>query len=99
MTDAPENIDISQAIILYLGRYPMKNDEAFTSFYGPALAPAARAKVRSILDEAIKVDVDWTDRSLLEGSIFVRSVVAHRHPELSEQALKSIGNYYSYLMR
>jgi len=62
MTDPAENIDISQAIILYLGRYPGKNDEAFNSFIGPALSPDARAEVRSILDEAIKIDVDCTGR-------------------------------------
>jgi hypothetical protein len=99
MTDPAENIDISQAINLYLKHYPGKNDEAFDSFFGPALAHVARAKVRSILDEAMKVDVDWTGRTLIEGGQFVKSVMADAHPELSQQALASIGHYYTYLMR
>lgn len=96
---ATENIDISRAIVLYLRNYPGKNDEAFDSYFGPALAPNAKAQVRSMLDEAMKIDVDWTDRSLIEGGEFVKSVMADRHPELSQQALASIGHYYTYLMR
>ena len=47
----------------------------------------------------MKVDVDWTGRTLIEGGQFVKSVMADAHPELSEQALASIGHYYTYLMR
>jgi hypothetical protein len=99
MTDHAENIDISQAIVLYLKNYPGKNDEAFDSSFGPELAPVVRTKVRSILDEAMKVDVDWNGKSLIEGGEFVKSVMADKHHELSPQALASIGHYYTYLMR
>ncbi|BBX99007.1 hypothetical protein [Mycobacterium lacus] len=99
MTNSAESIDISKAIELYLKHYPGKNDAEFDSFFGPALASIARAKVRTILDRAMKVKVDWTGLSLVEGGEVVKSVMHDEHPELSAKALASIGHYYTYLMR
>ncbi|POX88612.1 hypothetical protein C3477_10255 [Mycobacterium kansasii] len=93
------DIDISQAIELYLKHYPGKNDEEFDLFFGPTVAPITRSKVREILDEAMKVEVDWTDQTLVEGGELVKSVMRNQHPELSLEAIASIGHYYTYLMR
>ncbi|ARG59526.1 hypothetical protein PJK45_03920 [Mycobacterium kansasii] len=93
------DIDISRAIELYLKHYPGKNDEEFDSHFGSAIAPIARAQVRAILDQAMRVEVDWTGRTLVEGGEVVKSVMRDRHPELSPQAIASIGHYYTYLMR
>ena len=92
------NFDLSDAVALYLQRYPGKNDEAFNSFYGPASAQA-HEQVRRILKEAMQVEPDWNRLSLNEAGDYVESEMHKRHPELSPKALEAIGNYYTYLMR
>lgn len=99
MADHGNSMDISQAIILYLKNYPGKNDDEFDAFYGPELASVARANVRLLLDQAMRVEVDWTGLTLIEGGNVVKSVMRAEHSELSEEALASIGHYYTYMMR
>jgi hypothetical protein len=57
-------INFSQAIILYLKNYPDRNDDEFEEYYGPE-ASVAKAKVRDILNKAMKVDVDWNGLTLI----------------------------------
>jgi hypothetical protein len=99
MNEPAATFDISQAIVVLLDRYPGKNYEEFERTFGHAVAPKALQSVRAILHEAMKVDVNWEGLSLSDGGDYVMSVISARHPELSAQALKSIGNYYTYLMR
>lgn len=94
-----DEVDVSEAVTLYLKKYPGKNDTEFDSIYGPAMAPVARAHVRKILDEAIHVEPDWEKLDLNGAGDYVESVMRVRHPELSDKALVAIGNYYTYLMR
>jgi hypothetical protein len=96
---ADQAIDLSEAITLYLKHYPGKNDAEFETRYGSELATAAKENVQSILQEAMKVEPDWSRLSLNEAGDFVESVMRDRHPELSKEALTAIGNYYTYLMR
>ncbi|CAN7659141.1 hypothetical protein [Mycolicibacterium frederiksbergense] len=93
------SIDPSAAITLYLKHYPGKNENEFDSFYGDADAPKAKGVVRSILDEAMKLQPDWERMSLNEAGDFIEAEMSKRHPELSAKALQCIGNYYTYLMR
>jgi hypothetical protein len=93
------DIDASDAIVVYLRRYPGKNDEEFQAHFGADDATAALGQVRAILDEAIKIEPDWSRMSLNDASDYVEAVRHERHPELSRQALEAIGNYFTYLMR
>jgi hypothetical protein len=95
---ADSDSNLSDAVVLYLRRYPGTNDEAFNSFYGPASADA-REQVRLILMEAMQVEADWSRLSLNEAGDYVESEMHKRYPELSPKALEAIGNYYTYLMR
>jgi hypothetical protein len=92
------NFDLSDAISLYLKRYPGKNVDEFNSFYGQE-SQAAHERVRLILDEAMKIEPDWNRMSLNEAGDYVESVMRQRHPELTPKALEAIGNYYTFLMR
>ncbi|MCV7197423.1 hypothetical protein [Mycobacterium angelicum] len=92
------DFSLSNAIALYLKGYPGKNDEEFHLFYGSASADAQEL-VRRILNEAMQVEPDWNRLSLNEAGDYVESVMHERHPELTEEALEAIGNYYTYLMR
>ena len=99
MSEPAVNFDINHAITVFLKRYPGKNHDEFDQTFGPDVAPKALESVRAILNEAMKVDVNWDGLTLNEGGAYVKSVMSERHPELSEQALASIGHYYTYLMR
>lgn len=92
------DVDLSEAVTLFLKRYPGKNDEQFDAHYGEK-AQDARSAVRAILEEAMKVEPDWSSLSLNEAGDYVESVMHERHPNFSLEALTSIGNYYTYLMR
>ncbi len=92
------DFNVSEALALYLKRYPGTNEDEFNSFYGPA-RDQVQAHVRLILNEAMQVEPDWNRLSLNEAGDYVESVMHERHPELTSQALEAIGNYYTYLMR
>jgi hypothetical protein len=93
-----DGLDLNHAITLYLKHYPGKNLEEFDSYYGSA-SVNARQQVRSILDEVIRINPDWDRLSLSEAAGYVESVKHERHPELTPEALRAIGNYYTYLVR
>jgi hypothetical protein len=92
------NVDLSEAIIVYLRRYPGKNTDEFEQKYG-ANIELVRGSVRAILDEAVQVTPDWSKLDLNGAGDFVESVISERHPELTARALTAIGNYYTYQMR
>jgi hypothetical protein len=93
-----DDFDLSNAICVYLKRYPGNNEDEFASFYG-SRSRAAQERVRSILDEAIRIESDWSCLSLNEAGDYVEVVMRERHPELTAKALEAISNYYTFLMR
>jgi hypothetical protein len=88
--------DLSEAVVCYLRRYPGRNDEEFH-----ALVPtqAGRDAVQAVLEEAHRVDVDWHHASLVEIGERVRDGMRQRRPELSEAALRALGNHVTYSAR
>lgn len=88
--------DLSEAIVLFLRRFPGKNEEEFRSRVDTA---ALRDAVRSILDETMRIHIDWGDKTLAEIGGEVRTVVRERHPELSDAAIHKLGNYFTYLVK
>jgi len=96
---ANSGIDASQALTLFLKHYPGSNDAEFDEFFGPDHAPAARALVRRLLDEAMSIRPDWSRMTLNDAGDYVEAEMHARHPDLSPKALECIGNYYTYLMR
>jgi len=92
------DVDLSEAVTLFLNGYPGKSDAQFDAHYGEK-AQDARSAVRAILEETMKVEPDWSSLSLNEAGDYVQSVMQGRHPNSSSEALTGIGNYYTYLMR
>ncbi|WP_234820472.1 hypothetical protein [Mycolicibacterium goodii] len=86
------NIDVSEALTLYLKHYPGKDDTEFDTFYGTQTAPIARERVRALLDEAISLRPDWSHMTLNDAGDFVEAEMRARHPDLSPKALECIGN-------
>jgi hypothetical protein len=93
-----EPLDTSEAIVTFLKRYPGQNRDEFEARYGPS-ADVVKGEVKKLLDEAMRIEPDWSKLDLNGAGDFVESVMHERHPELSTRALTSIGNYYTYLMR
>lgn len=92
------DIDVSEALTLYLKHYPGKNDTEFDAFYGAETAPTARELVRALLDEAMSLHPDCSHMTLSDAGDFVETQMYTRHSELSTKALECVGNYYTYLM-
>lgn len=81
---------------MFLQRYPGSNLKNFTARFPE---PATQARVRALLDEAIRVPEPATPLSLQQIGAQVRTVMHERHPELSEESLRKLGSYVTYLMR
>lgn len=92
-------MDSSEAVTLYLKLYPGCNGVAFDSRYGHS-SSRMRAHVRQLLEEAQRVPVEQLGAVDI-GAVgdYVETVMRARHPDLTDQALGAIGNYYTYLMR
>ena len=88
--------DISEAIVVYLWNYPGKNDVEFRERFGDAEALAA---VRATLDETMRAPIDMAGRTLVEIGADVGALMHERHPDLSEPALKKLGNFFTYLVK
>lgn len=94
MTEPVE--DLSEAIVLYLQHYPGRND---LEFQARVAAQAIHDDVRAMLDETMRIRVEWGQKSLSEIGDEVRDVMRERHPELSDAALLRLGDYFTYLVK
>lgn len=94
MTDS----ELGGAFVVYFRRCPGRNVVEFNQLYG-AEAAVMEAKVREVVAEAMRVEIDWTGLTLNQGGVIVMSVMAERHPAFSAEALEAIGNVYTYLMK
>jgi hypothetical protein len=94
MTDP--QLDVSEAVEVYLKHYPGKNEDEFRARFG---TDAAREAVRALLDEASSIRIVWADKSLIDIGEEVEMVMQQRHPELSAAALEKLSNYVTYLVR
>jgi len=90
------NVDISAAITLYLAHYPGTNEQEFIARYPDE---SVKEEVRAILLETNRIEIEWGDKTLIEIGEEVRHVMRTRHPELTEAALRKLGNYFTYLMK
>ncbi len=95
---ANNDIDVNEAIVLYLRRYPGSNRTEFESHFG-SRAAIANDKVHELLNEAMRLEPDWNSMTLNEAGDFVEAAMHERHPSLTPQALESIGNFYTFQMR
>lgn len=93
-----DGIEINEAIVLYLRRYPGSNEVEFEEHFG-SRATVANERVHAILNEAMRVEPDWSRMSLNEAGDYVEAVMHERHPTLTKQSLTAIGNFYTFQMR
>lgn len=72
-----EQLDMSEAIELYLRLYPGKNDAEFETHFGSTRAAMMKTHAREILNEAMTIELDWTNLSLNEAGDFVEAEMRH----------------------
>ncbi|BBY28666.1 hypothetical protein [Mycolicibacterium sediminis] len=94
----PDDVDVSEAVVLYLEHYPGRNDTVFDAHFAENAA-AARHVVRRMLEEVMALHPDWSEMSLQDAGDHVEAEMHARHPELSPPALTCLGNYFTFLMR
>ncbi|WP_435749094.1 hypothetical protein [Microbacterium sp. PMB16] len=93
---ADQWFDLSAAVVVYLTNFPGRNDAEFEAQFG---SPGIREAVRVLLDETIAIQMDWAGRTLNDIGDEVERVMHARHPELTDAALKSLGDYFTYLVK
>lgn len=91
-----QETDLSEAIVLFLANFPGSNEAEFESRYPDE---SVEKMVRAILLETNRVQIEWGDKTLIEIGSEVREIMHSRHPELTDSALRKLGNYFTYLMR
>lgn len=94
MTDPAD--DLGEAAVLNLQHYLGRND---AEFQARVASPALREDVRAMLDETMRIQVEWGEKSLAEIGGEVRDTMRERHPDLSDAALHRLGNDFTYLVR
>lgn len=88
--------DLSEAVVVFLRRYPGRNDEEFDARFP---AESVRDAVQALLDETTRIRIEWGDKNLIEIGADVEEVLAERHPELSGPARRKLRNYFTYQVR
>jgi len=95
--------DVNDAIVYGLSNTrtgaPIIDEDAFTIRYGENRGRDLLSRVGELLDDAMKIDVDWNSCTLVEGGRYVKGLMKERHPYLSDEALGLIGGYFNYRWR
>ena len=94
--------DLSEAIVFGLTTrpWPSIDHEKFVERYGETKAAVLLPEIQSILAEAMKVEIDWNaNNDLAAAGKIVKKAMASEYPELSDEALGKIANYFTYQWR
>lgn len=94
--------ELSDAIVFGLTTqsWPSIDHDKFIEHYGEEKSAVLLPEIQSILTEAMKIQIDWNaNNDLVAAGQKVEQIMAVEHPELSPDALKKIGNYFTYQWR
>ncbi|GAB4963311.1 MULTISPECIES: hypothetical protein [Mycobacterium] len=67
--------------------------------YGEEDGGALIEKIQSLMQEAMRMDVDWTKYDLAGSQANVASRLRENHPELTPEATEWFGRYFSFQNR
>lgn len=95
--------ELSCAVCAYFrgaGRpYPHPSPEAVEEALGTAAATRLRPQLEQLAHEAFTWPVDWDHHDLVSAASTVQQGLAARHPGLDEEALATLGWYFSYTFK
>ena len=90
----------SDALVLYLGGgrlpYPQRSPEVLVETYGLQEGSDLVSYGAGIVDELSEVQPDWDAEDLIAATERAVGIVASRHPELDDRALKLLRAMYSF---
>lgn len=65
--------------------------EVLTAAFGEGALP----RVEDLVEEMMGIAVDWEQHTLASGAQAAEAEMSRRHPDLSHEALKALGAYFS----
>jgi hypothetical protein len=90
----------NDALVLYLGGgslpYPQPSPEVLVETYGLEEGSDLVQYAAGIVDELSAVKPDWDAEDLISATERAVGLVASRHPELGDQALRLLREMYSF---
>ncbi len=88
-----ETNDLSSAVIWFLGfgsaASPLGDQTRLIQQFGTTQGTAIGSQVIALVDEASKIQVDWSKHSLESAGEMVRVEMHTRHSDLSDAALRA----------
>jgi hypothetical protein len=89
---------ISEAVVLYYGanRRSGSFPAAVLERFGPDTGEALITRIQLIQSEIFARPPDWENEDLLGAVKRARAAATELHPELSTDAIKSLGNYFAF---
>ncbi len=95
--------EIDEAVIISMSKppngYPHITEGRLKDMHGSERGAQLNDQVAALGREIMAIDVDWNNMNLNEGADYAEQIMAQRHPQLSAEALKLIGNYFAYSWR
>jgi hypothetical protein len=92
--------DVSDAVVLYLGHgtasHPQLDSRALMERFGDRRAVELEAAIGSLLNEAGRINVDWSSHTLESAGDLVVAEMRRRHPALTARALAAIAWKFTF---
>ncbi len=103
MGTSAEDRDLTHAVVTYLGRgrspRPRTDEVAVAALMGSEDPAVLIARVRSVIDEMMSIEVDWATKTLSDGGREAQEILAARHPDLGQEALEALYWMFTYTWR
>jgi hypothetical protein len=92
---------LNEAIVLSIteSNVPGVSQDKIVDAYGAVDGPVVFDAVMKVVREAASQQIDWSDKSLVEGVNEIMSRFSALHPELTREALFQIGRCVGWLWR
>lgn len=78
---------------------PGFNSREVVARYGEEYGGALIEQIQSLMQEAMRMDIDWTKYDLAGSQAYVASKLRENHPELTPEAAECFGRYFTFQMR
>ncbi|WP_157250882.1 hypothetical protein [Nonomuraea typhae] len=91
---------ISLALVAYLtggpSPWPRKDPAALAAAVGADEAADLLPALDALAEEMLTIPVSWENQTLESGTAQAKDEMGARHPDLTDDALKALGSYFSY---
>lgn len=78
---------------------PGFNDREVIACFGEEDGRALIEKIQSLMQEAMRTEIDWTKYDLAGSQAYVARRLRENHPELTPEAAEWFGRYFSFQNR